>query len=434
MSRKLDQSRTLYARCQGSLAGGASSSYKPGYPFPIFWERGDGARLYDVDGNEYLDYTLSAGPTLLGHSPAPVIDAVKAQLERGLLFPGVHTGELELSELLCQIIPCADLVHFANSGSEANHIALRLARAYTGREKVIKFEGLYHSWFDDLFYSVTPALERAGPDEMPNTLPQTRGQAANAADNVLVLPWNNLQAVAQAVARHRDEVAAVITVPVWYFRAVEPREGYLEGLRDICTQNGIVLIFDEVVSGFRTALGGAQAYYGVTPDLSTFAKGIAAGLALACLAGRQELMSMISRGEVLHPGTYNGNPLAIAAANAAITELMKDDGASYARLFQMSERLMSGCRESAARWGVPVSVQGLGPGFSVLFTERGHLWDYRDLVRYHNAELATGFTLTLAERGVLCSSAAWFVSTAHTDEDIELTLVAIDEAMKEMRD
>jgi glutamate-1-semialdehyde 2,1-aminomutase len=434
MARNLAKSRELYDRCRQSLAGGTSSTWKPGYPFPLFWERGEGSRLYDVDGNEYLDYTLSAGPTILGHNPAAVIEAVGAQLERGFLFPGSHMGELELSELLCQIIPCAALVHYANSGSEANHIAFRLARAYTGREKVIKFEGLYHGWFDDMFHSITPALEQAGPEEAPNTIPQTHGQAANAAQNVIVVPWNNLGAFVQAVARHRDQVAAVITVPVWYARTVEPKDGYLEGLRDICTQNGIVLIFDEVISGFRTALGGAQAYYGVTPDLATYAKGIAAGLALGCLAGRKEIMSMMSRGEVMHPGTYNGNPIVIAGAVAAMRELIKDDTAIYARLFDMSERLMVGCRESATRWGVPVSIQGLGPGFSILFTDHGHLWDYRDLVRYHNAKMASKFTLALADRGVLCSAATWFISTAHTDKDIDLTLAAVDEAMKEIKD
>ena len=432
MGRQLTKSRELYERCQQSLAGGTSSSWKPGYPFPLYWDRGEGSRLYDVDGNEYLDYTLSAGPTLLGHDPAPVINAVKAQLERGFLFPGAHLGEVELSEMLCQIIPCTGLVHYANSGSEANHIALRLARAYTGREKVIKFEGLYHGWFDDIFYSVTPTLEQAGLEETPNTVRQTHGQAANAAENVIVVPWNNLAAFVEAVARNRDSVAAVITVPVWYARTVEPKPGYLEGLRDVCTQNGIVLIFDEVISGFRCALGGGQAHYGVTPDLATYAKGIAAGLALACVAGRTEIMSMISRGEVQHPGTYNGNPIVIAGALAALQVLMTNETTIYSRLFEMSDRLAAGCRESASRWGIPVSVQGLGPGVSVLFTARGHLWDYRDLVRYHDADMATKFTLALAERGVLCSSGTWFISTAHTDKDIEMTLAAIDEAMKEI--
>ena len=432
MTRNLTRSRELFERSSRSLAGGTSSSWKPGYPSPLFWDRGEGTRLYDVDGNEYLDFTLSAGPTLLGHSPRRVIDAVKAQAERGLLYPGAHEAEIELSELLCRLIPCADLVHYANSGSEANHIALRLARAYTGRQKVIKFEGIYHSWFDDLFQSVSPILDQAGPRETPYTIPQSNGMAGNAGNNVIVLPWNDLGAFEQTVSTYRDEIAAAITVPIWYGRTVLPREGYLAGLRDICTRQGIVLIFDEVISGFRAALGGGQEYFGVTPDLATYAKGIAGGLALGCVAGREEIMSQLAHKIVLHPGTYNGNPIVVAGAVAAVKELMKDDGAIYSRLFALSKRLMAGCRESAARWDMPVSVQGLGPGFSILFTDRGPLWDYRDLAQYHDAERAAEFTLALAERGLLCSGATWFISTAHSEADINLAIDTVNDAMREV--
>lgn len=433
MPRNLKKSIELEERARHSLAGGRSSSFRPQFPIPIFWERGQGSRLIDVDENEYIDYTLSSGPTLLGYSPQAVIQAVKTQLDQGLLYPGCHNREIQLSEMLCQIIPCADLVHYCNSGSEANHIAFRLARGYTGKQKIIKFEGLYHGWFDDHYLSVKPDLEKAGPRQAPKTLLQSKGQAENAADNVIILPWNDLEAFEKAVETWHQELAAAITVPVWYNFTIEPKEGFLQGLRDICSKRNIVLIFDEVISGFRTALGGGQEHYGVTPDLATFAKGIGAGLSLACLAGRNEIMGLIASGEVPHPGTYNGNPVCVAGGIAAVQELSKDSGTIYKKLYQMGDQLMTAARESAARWGLPVSVQGLGPGFTILFTEQDHLWDYRDYVQHHDADKAQQFSMELAERGVLSNSAAWFITTAHTEEDIQETVSVIDDAMKAIR-
>jgi glutamate-1-semialdehyde 2,1-aminomutase len=428
------QSEQLLERARGSLAGGVGSGVRLGeQPGPLYFECGQGARITDVDGNEYIDYILGQGPLLLGHNPPEVLRAAHAQLDALIISAGQHRLEIELSERLQRIIPCGELVRYNGSGSEAVAMALRLARAYTGRQKFIKFEGHYHGWLDSEIISYWPDLESAGPRESPRAVPGSRGMTKSVLDEVIVLPWNDLALVESALDRHGSEVAALITEPVMVNTgACQPRAGFLAGLRELCTHHGVVLIFDEVITGFRLALGGAQELYGVTPDLATFAKGIAAGFPLSALAGKRALMEMIARGEVLHGGTYNTHPVVMAAANATVELLERERERIYPNLAQMGERLRAGLREIGARKGEPLMVGGVGGVVQVAFTRREAFYDYRDYLDRDTARY-THFVAALARRGVrTILRGTWYLSAAHSESDIDETLDRAEAALTEV--
>jgi glutamate-1-semialdehyde 2,1-aminomutase len=358
-----------------------------------------------------------------------VIEAVKRQLDIGLMYAGQHALEVEVAETISRLVPCAERVRFSNSGSEAVHMALRLARAATGRVKHVRFEGHYHGWFDGVFYSYAPKLEEAGPRESPRAVPVSQGQPASDAENVVVLPWNDLALVEKALERH--EVAAVITEPVMCNTGgILPRPGYLEGLRELCTQRGAVLIFDEVITGFRLAPGGAQERFGVTPDLATFAKAVAGGFCVSVLAGKAALMDEIGTLATVHAGTYNSNPPCMAACKAALGMLTADGGAAYRTIFARGETLMAGIAELGRKAGKRLSIRGLPPCFHVSFGEEGEVTDYRSYAR-RDAAAQDRFWEALQDRGVrIVPEGTWFVSTAHTEGDVEETLRAVEEALR----
>ncbi len=421
------RSKALWERSQRSLAGGVSSNVRTGSP--TYFERAFAARLYDVDGNTYLDYVLGQGPMILGHSPEPVLQAVQQAMWQGQLYAGQHELEILLSEKIQQFIPCADLVRYSNSGSEIVQAAIRLARAYTGREKLVKFEGHYHGWFDNVLVSVHPPLSHAGSREHPQPVLASAGQLSSALDEVMVLPWNDLEAFGSTVIQRRDEIAAVLMEPVMCNTGcILPQSGYLEGVRELCSQYGIILIFDEIITGFRLGLGGAQSYLGVTPDLATFGKAMANGFPVSCLAGKQEFMELIASQQVNHSGTYNSNVMAMAAAYATLAELERNNGEAYQRLFKLGHRMMAGLVERARKLGVNVLVQGIGPMFHLAFTRQQAILDYRSYLEC-DQELYRQFADMLLEEGVrVLSRGLWYLSTAHTDEDIEFTLQAVEAA------
>jgi len=443
MMRKYDRSRELLHRSTRFLAGGVSSNVRAGdKPYPLFFERGSGSRLFDADGNEFIDYVLGRGPLMLGHSHPAVIEAVTAQAERGQIYAAQHELEIELAEKLCQIIPCAELVRFSNSGSEAVHAALRLARAYTGREKIVKFEGHYHGWFDNVFFSLGPPLEQAGPAERPRAVAQCLGQPPSDASHLIVLPWNDLEILHRKVEEQAKEIAAVIMEPVMCNTGViMPQPGYLEGVREICRRHGIILIFDEVITGFRLSLSGAQGYFNVRPDLAVFGKAVASGYQVSVLAGGREIMGLIAEGKVVHGGTFNSHPVSIAAAIKTIETLEKENGSLYAQVCRRGGRLMTGIRERAERLKIPLIVQGHGAVFFVAFIGGAcaqrpfhSITDYRtsllmDVERYDQ------FVSALADRGVrIIPRGVWFLSAAHGEKDIELTLSAVAEALRAVAD
>lgn len=432
--RSYEKSRQLYERACKSMAGGVSSHFRmAGAPHPLFFKQGKGARIIDVDGNEYLDFTLSQGPLILGHSHPQVLERVAAEMALGQLYAGQHELELELAEKIQKLIPCAELIRFSNSGSESVQAALRLARGFTGRKKYVKFEGQYHGWFDNVLISQHPTKETAGEFEFPEKVLETEGQSSNVLDEIIVLPWNDPDAVEQAFELWGDEIAAVITEPVMCNNGcIEPQPGYLRSLREICDEYGALLIFDEIITGFRLGLGGAQSYYGVVPDLATFGKAMASGFPVSFLAGKQTVMEFIANGTVMHAGTYNSNNPSIAAAAATIDILESEEGL-YERLQLLGLRLQEGLKKSAEETGHDVLLSGPGQMTHLAFTKCEKLVNYRDCLECDGAKYAK-FTKEMLDRGLrLIGRGIWYISAAHTEADIDEAIRVAREVFEVMK-
>jgi len=435
MMKSYTKSHELYQRAKLSLAGGVSSQFRLSErPHPLFYEKAEGARIWDVDGNEYLDFTLSQGPMILGHSHPAVLQAVRSAIAQGQLYAAQHVAELELAETLTRVIPCAELVRFSLTGSEAVQAALRLARAYTGKQRFIKFEGHYHGWFDNVAFSISPSRLEAGPPGSPCPVPWTEGIPPEAKDDVIVLPWNCLDLLCDALRKHASETAAIITEPVMCNNGcVPPEPGFLEQLREACTEYGILLIFDEIITGFRLAIGGAQSYFNVVPDLALLGKAMANGFPISAVVGRREIMELFANGRCIHAGTMNAHNASVAAALATIDELNGNSVTLYPRLFQLGEDLRSGLKDAAETIGHEVLIQGIGPVFHVGFTSAKCVSDYRGTLSYDQQKYVR-FCDIMREHGVrLIGRGLWYVSAAHAQGDIEQCLRAAREAFEQMR-
>ncbi len=431
---KWARSQQLFEQAKASLAGGVSSNVRlVAKPWPLFFERAEGAMIYDVDGNGYIDYMLGQGPMILGHSHPAVLAAVNAAMQKGQLFAGQHQLEITVAEKLVELIPGAELCRFGLSGSEMVQAAMRLARSITGRTKILRFEGHYHGWFDNVLISVAPPLDKAGPRENPNVVAGTPGQTVSALEDFFVLPWNDLALVEKLFAEHGNQIAAVMTEAMMCNTgAIPPEPGFLAGLRRLCDQYGTVLYIDETITGFRLGLQGGQGRFGVTADLSSFAKAMAGGFANAALVGKRAYMQRFAEG-VNHSGTFNSNVISMAASAAALAELEKDNGAIYQQLEANGTILMEGLRGIGQQLGLPLHVQGLPTAFHVSFTELPAIRDYRDYAQHCDKDRYGRFCLAMLERGVrLIERGVWYISTAHTDEQIEKTLQAATEALQEV--
>jgi len=431
MTRNLTTSAALFDSARKVIAGGVSSDARRTAGTPMYVDRAAGSRLWDVDGNTYIDYVLGQGPAVLGHCPPEVTAAVAEQAGRGMSYSAQHRLEVEVAERLCRMVPSAELVRFNSVGSEAVHGALRLARGHTGRPKVLKFEGHYHGWFDPVLYSLHPGLDEAGAVEAPIPVPGTRGQPPSAEGDLVVVSWNDLGALRTAMEKHRGEIAAVIMEPILCNSgAIVPSPGYLEGVRALCDEHGSLLVFDEVITGFRVAPGGAQERLDVVPDLATFGKAMAGGMQASALVGRASVMETIAAGRVGHAGTFNSHPVALAAANATLTILDEQRDELYGRLNAHGERLMAGLRAAARDAGVDLLVDGVGPAFQTYFTTEPAVRDYRDFART-DRETAARFHAGLQDRGVnIIPRGLWLMSTAHTDDDIDETLRVATAALR----
>lgn len=423
-------SDALMERARAVIAGGVNSNVRLlSVPKPLFFSHGQGSRITDVDGHTYLDYILGQGPLIHGHGHPELLKAAQEGMSRGMMFAAQHEGEVRLAEKVCAMVPAAERVRFASAGSEVVQAALRIARAHTGRQKILKFEGHYHGWYDNVLASVAPPLDAAGPVEAPNTVPGSKGISSAAQEDLIVLPWNDLELLERTLRTRAHEIAAVITEPIMCnVGCIMPRPGYLEGLRALCSELGIVLIFDEIITGFRLAPGGAQEFLGVVPDLCTFAKAMAGGFPVACLAGRADLMESLSQG-VNHSGTYNANVLVIEATLASLDLLTRNDGAAYRHLFRLGTRLREGVRAAFEAAGIPVQIQGPGPMFHVAFAD-APLTDYRSAARMDSARYHR-LTAALLERGVrVLERGIWYVSTVHTEGEIDETLQTLAEVLR----
>ncbi len=425
-----DKSRLLLSEATKQLPGGVSSNYRLGIsPTPLVFDRAAGPYLYDVDGNRMIDYYLGMGPMILGHSPEVVIAAVTEQLQRGILYAGQSEIEYAAARLVCQLVPCAEMVRFGSSGSEVVQAGLRIARAVTGRMIVIKFEGHYHGWLDNIHYSIAPPLDQAGPEDDPAAVPGSIGQDALAGQSLDVLPWNNLDLLAARLAR--GDVAAVIMEPAMCnTSAIIADPGYLAGVRQACSAAGTLLIFDEVITGFRVAPGGAQQRLGVTPDLATFGKAIANGFPVAALAGRADVMEQFVTRKVMHGGTYNAQPVAMAATVATLTALA--DGQIHAALERSGQRLMDGIARALADADISARIQGFPQIFHVALGVDAPIRDYRSALSADRARYVR-LTTALLDQGVRAlERGAWFLSAAHTDAVIDETIAAVALAAKQI--
>jgi glutamate-1-semialdehyde 2,1-aminomutase len=425
-----DRSRRLMAAASRRLPGGVNSNYRLGIsPTPLVVSHAEGPFVHDVDGNRLIDYYLGMGPMILGHRPPEVVAAVREQLDRGILYAAQSEIEFEAAELVCEMVPCAEMVRFGGSGTEVIQAALRLARASTGRSVVLKFEGHYHGWLDNVLVSVNPALELAGPRVAPLTVAMTPGQDPAAFRHVEVLPWNDI-GLLEARLRQGD-VAAVITEPVMFNTAgIFPRDGYLQSMRRLCDETGTVLVFDEVITGFRVSQGGAQQRLGVTPDLATFGKAIANGFPVAALAGRAALMEQFASRRVMHGGTYNAGPLVMAATVATLRRLR--DGDVYATIERNGQRLMDGIARTLDAAGLRYLIQGFPQIFNLALGTQGPIHDYRSaLAADRNAYLR--LTTGLLARGVrVLERGAWFLSSMHDESIVEETLAAVESVAREL--
>lgn len=395
-------------------------------PTPLAITNASGSRLVDADGNSYIDYVLGFGPILLGHRPPEVTRAVERQLRRGVLFGAQHAGEVELAERLVDLVPSAELVALSNSGSEAVQAALRFARVATGRRLVIKFDGHYHGWLDPVHVSgpgLPPSTETGGPRHAVEGLP--------APAETLVCRWNDLDAISRLLSDHADQVAAVIMEPVpCNFGNYEPLPGYLQGVRELCDRHGAVLIFDEVITGFRLGLSGAQGRYGVEPHLTVLAKALASGFPLSAVAGSAAVMSVAHLdGPVRHIGTFNGNPISVAAANATLEALTKGGNELYGGLESTAAMLAAGLRQAASSGDAPLVVNQVGSVLHLLWNPRLPVRSYEDAYRSDSTAVADiaanliGSGIFALERGL------WFVSTAHSADDLDRTLAAAEQAI-----
>ena len=417
---------TLLERARRRLPGGVlgTSRYADDAAFVV--KRGQGSKIYDVSGREYIDYVLASGPLVLGHAHPAVVAAVRAQIDGGSTYFMVNEPIIELAEEICRAVPCAEQVRFTSTGSEATFFALRVARTARGRDKVLKFEGGYHGAHD---YSMMSASPRS-PKAFPAPVPDSSGIPHALEAEVLIAPYNDLATVEGIVATHAEELAAVIIEP--FQRLIPPQPGFLAGLREITRRYGVLLVFDEVVTGFRLAYGGAQQYYGVVPDIACVGKIVGGGFPLAAVCASEELMRPFDpqqegKGDFIsQSGTLNGNPIAAAAGLATLAELRKPG--TYETLHGTGRRLMAGLTELVRRSGLPGQVVGEPVVFDVLFTEEP-VTDYRSLQKA-DGTLARLFTTELIKRAVVKNTQKMYLSLAHTEADVARTLEAAEDALK----
>ena len=442
-----DQRYQAWARRSGELFG-VASRYIPGgagssartakfgwQPYPPFLAQGSGSRVRDVDGQEYVDCLLGLGPMILGHRHPAVTQAVVAAIsELGTCFGLPYEMEVEAARKVVDAVPGVEMVRFTNSGSEAVGTAVRLARAYTGRRLLIRFEGHYHGWQDTVYWSNHVDPVAAGPAASPRPVPSGPGVPAELAATLIVLTWNDPESFVRVMAERGDQVAAVITEPAMFNTGcVLPEPGYLELLRAETRRHGALLVFDEVITGFRFARGGAQEFFGVTPDLTTLAKGLGGGFPVAGIGGSEDVMSMIGDGRYSHSGTYNANVIACAAVSATM-DVLAEPGL-FERQRELGETLMRGLRNLAADAGLSVIVEGLGTVFQMWFSERP-IRNWRDAQRYANEPLFTRWWQEMLLRGVLFHPSQYenlFLSLVHSPGDVGDTLDAAEQTFAAIR-
>lgn len=417
--RRTAKSRAAFHKAQPWMPLGVSSNFRSYEPYPMFIAEAQGARVRDLDGNEYIDFNLCFGALMAGHSHPVVVRAVEQQLKKGTMYGMPHEMERELAEEICARYPVEN-VRFSNSGTEATMHAIRLARGYTGREKIIKFEGCYHGVHDAAMVSVKPKAGQWGSASAPNQVPASAGIPQGAVEATLVATFNDLASVERLFEKHPKQVAALILEPVpMNIGICMPQPGFLQGLRELCTKHGALLIFDEVKTGAKLGRGGACEFFNVKPDMVCLAKSIGGGFPLAAFGASKEVMNTIAEGKVFHAGTYNTNPLVMAAGLAVLREVLTPE--NYARINKMSKRLVEGHNQIIKKAGLTAYGIGTCANGAVMFYPK-EVHNYRDWTEI-DVDLWRHYWFAMVNRGVLPTAhwwdEQWTISVAHTDADIE---------------
>ena len=423
---RYEKSRAEHARRRQVIAGGVNSNVRlHGTPVPLTIARGDGALLWDVDDNVYIDYAAGMGPMVLGHNHPAVTAAVSRSLSTGQLFAGQNTFEAEFAETLVGVLPWIESIRIGMSGTEMDLLAVRIARAATGHHKVVRFTGHYHGWLDPLFVNMAVIPEPMG------TVPLTPGQSVAAASDVILCEWNDLAQVAQAL--ESGDVACVLMEPVMCNTGlIPPSAGYLEGVKELCRQHGALFVVDEVITGFRLGLTGAQGLYGIQGDISIYAKAIASGFPLAVLGTSTELLAGVGRGEVNHSGTYNTGVSSVAAGIATLRVLIDTD--PYPEIDRLTRRLADGLVQLGRQLDIDLAVDHIGGGLcQTRFGRPGPITSRTDFADNSDGALLARFLLNLQDQGVRPTSRGlWFVSAVHDDDLVDQTLAAAERALGEL--
>lgn len=427
----MSQSSTFFNEAKNYIPGGVNSPVRAFNGVggdPIYFERGDGAYLIDVDGKEYIDYVGSWGPMILGHSNPVILDAVRETLDKGLSFGAPTEIETQLAKKVCQLVPSIELVRMVSSGTEATMSAIRLARGYTNRDKIVKFEGCYHGHSDSL-------LVKAGSGALTLGVPTSPGVPADLAQHTLTLEYNNLESVQSLFSEMGEQVACIIVEPVaGNMNCIPPSEGFLQGLRDVCDAHGTVLIFDEVMTGFRVALGGAQAHYQVSPDLTTLGKVIGGGLPVAAFGGKHDIMSGVAPlGPVYQAGTLSGNPLSMAAGLAMLS-VLESDVNFYQNLSESTEYLAAGIVNAAKAYDIPMTANTIGGMFGLFFSDEKQVSNFAQASNCNIERFKAFYQLMLSEGVYLAPSAyeAGFLSGAHGKNELDKTIEAASKAFSQL--
>jgi glutamate-1-semialdehyde 2,1-aminomutase len=413
-------SKALYERAEKSMPFGVTSSFQAGDPYPIYLVEGAGSRVTDVDGNSYIDYHNGFGTMVVGHAHPKVTEAIHRAATRGTHFATTTESAVDLAEEIKRRFGI-DKVRFTNSGTESTMDAIRVARAATGKDVLLKIEGSYHGHHDAVMYSVVPTMDSSGPTERPWTVPFSRGIPPETAHSTMIVPFNDVTALESILAEHGDRIGALIMEPVMMnIGVVLPLPGYLERVRELCTKHNVVMIFDEVKTGVSIAAGGATEYFGVQPDMVCLAKAIGGGTPIGAFGGRAELMDEITRG-VAALGTFNGNPLSVAASLATLTEVLTSD--AYDRLKTLGTRLASGCQRVLDQYEIPATTTDLGCKGSITFRD-APLERYRDFTEIDD-ELFGAYWYWVVNRGIYQTPGKeeqWTISVQHSEDDIDFTI------------
>ncbi len=422
-----ESSRNLFKKAVEIIPGGVNSPVRACLSVggqPLFISHGQGSRIYDMDGNQFIDYVGSWGPMILGHRHPQVIEAIKAVLERGTSFGAPTDLEVRLAQMVVEAIPSIEMVRMVNSGTEATMSAIRLARGVTGRERIVKFDGCYHGHADALLVEAGSGIATLG-------IPGSPGVPASLVENTLSLPYNDIETVKSVFSMHGDRIACIIVEPVaGNMGLVPPVAGFLETLRELATRSGSILIFDEVITGFRVAYGGAQSLYGIMPDLTCLGKIIGGGMPVGAYGGKRELMEQIApQGRIYQAGTLSGNPVAMAAGIATLELLQHPD--FYKILEKKSARLADGLNKAARKAGVPVSIDRVGSILGLFFTDK-RVHNFKDAKTSNLKRFTAYYQKMLQEKIYLAPSQfeSMFVSAAHTEEEIELTITAAGKVLE----